>query len=117
MTKNRYTSRTDLDTEANIKPLKVIREKHTDNIVNKGLNQESTPLPNDSFKIVSGKHDRHTRSSNMKDIHIPTTRTEHCKGNIRVRGPKYYSKLPLDIRESKITKIFKDGLTKYSFPQ
>ncbi len=73
-----------------------------------GLNQESTAFINNLFSKVSEVHEIPTRSSLMKDVYVPRSKLECCKGNIKIRGPNYYNKLPESVRQSKTVKEFKN---------
>ena len=54
---------------------------------------------NSTFSRVSEMGERVTRSSIRNELHIPKYRLEVTGGNIRVRGSRYYNKLPMTTRE------------------
>ncbi len=110
--RDRYTSHSTLYEEAGIGPLSKSREDHTSKIVYLGLNQESTTFINGLFNKVSNVHGIATRSSLLEDVYIPRSRLECCKGNIKIRGPGYYNKLPEHVRHSKTVKEFNSKVKK-----
>ena len=108
--RDRLTHRSDLFAESNVTPLDVQRKLHTCEIVYSGLNELSTPFINNAFSRVSENSERVTRSSIRNELYIHKYRLDVMGGNIKVRGSKYYNKLPMSTREKATLKQFKNEM-------
>ena len=75
-----------------------------------GLANKSTSYVNQLFTRISDVHNRNTRSSAQNLLTVPRTRLECSKGNMKVRGPVYFNKLPEDIRQAGTVECFKNKL-------
>ena len=75
-----------------------------------GLNQVSTAYVNNMFTKVADTTKITTRSSIKGDVQIPRTKLKLSKGNIKIRGPEYYNKIPLAVREAKSVTSFRNRL-------
>ena len=53
-----------------------------------------------------------TRLEIKQDVVVPQCRLEMSKGNVKVRGPGYYNKIDMTIREAKTLKSFSNRLKK-----
>ena len=104
---NRYTSRQELYSRAGITSLAQSREDHTAKMVYLGTKGKSTPFVNSLFNKVSEVHDRNTRSSSQNLLAVPRSKLHCCTGNIKIRGPVCFNKLPEDIRHSTSLDVFK----------
>ncbi len=71
-------------------------------IVYQGLNQTSTLFINNMFTRVIANTGLQTRTAIKGDILVPNHKVKVSKGNIRIRGPVHYNKIPLEVREAKI---------------
>ncbi len=107
---DRLTPRHELYSNSGIKPLEVQRKEHTCAVVYQGLNQESTPYINKLFTRTSSTSQKVTRSTIQGAVFIPCTKLNISWSNIRVHGPRYYNDVPVDIREAKTLKSFKNRL-------
>ena len=67
------------------------------------------------FSTVESVTGMTTRSAISRVIKVPKYRLKTCKGNIKVRGPMYHNTIPLDIREAKTVRSFKNRLRKLKF--
>ena len=106
---HRQTPRTELFEKSGIKPLEIQRKENTTGIVYLGLNQLSTPFVNSLFSKTENKNGRVLRSEIKGDV-VKTPKLKIAQGNIRYRGPVYYNKVGVDIRNAKRFKNFKRRL-------
>ena len=96
-----HYSRKSLYEEAGISSLAKSRDEHASKIVYLGLNQQSTSFINEMFSELSDFHSETTRSSLMEEVYVPRCKLECCKGNIKIRGPMCYNKLPEHVPHAK----------------
>ncbi len=91
-------------------PLDVQRKLHACEVVYNELRGKSTAFVNNAFSRVSDMSERITRSSIRNELHVPKHRLEVTSGNIRVRGSRYYNRLPMSTREKPTISQFKNEL-------
>ncbi len=113
---DKYTSRRNLYLDSGVCSLAENRENHTSKMVYLGLAGKSTDFVNQLFKRVSDIHDINIRASTQNHLSIPRSKLECCKGNIAIRGPTYYNKLPEDIRQSSSVEVLKHKLKQQNHP-
>ena len=104
---DRLTPREGLYANSKVLPLKAQCMINTCGIVYQSLNQNSTPFVNGMFSKVTTKGKMITRSMVRGDSSIPFSGLELTRGNISIRGPSYYNKIPLVVRELPTYKQFK----------
>ena len=110
---DKLTPRHDLYTKSGIKPLDIQRKEHTSLVVYQGLNCETSPYINEMSTRRYDKTGKATRSAIEGNVHIPHTKLQLSKGNIRICGPTYYNQIPVNIRESKSKNVFKRNLKQH----
>ncbi len=107
---DKRTPRSELYEASNVLSLCEQRVLSTSTLVYLGMNQQSTPFVNNLFRHVTCNTPRETRSMINRELYIPRVKLKCCEQNIRHRGPVYYNKIPLNIRDSETHKSFRRKL-------
>ena len=93
--------------KSELDPLEFQRKQKTAGIVYLGLNQANTEFVNNLFSMVQHNNTgRVLRSELQKEVKVPRTRLNVCRGNIRYRGPMLYKQLDGEIYTAKSYKTF-----------
>ena len=81
--RDKRTHRKDLFDEDQVIPLDVQQKLDTCQIVNSGLNGQSMPFVNNLFSSVSEVSTHVSRSSIKNDLHVPKTRLDVARANLK----------------------------------
>ena len=112
---NRRTSTADLHQRVNMPLLSTRRKVHTCNFVYKGINNQRSKGVNNMYKQQARRNTNNTRAIENRDLVIPFSKLETCKGNVRIRGAEYYNSINPSTKSAPSYNAFKSRIKKECF--